>query len=101
MQQTTSAPGQVTLHGAWTMNEAIGGLCALNAALTEQVTAQPRPVTVTVDLTEVSELDACGCQLLYIFLENLRAGGMAPAACGLPSDLVDTVRLLGFADSLA
>lgn len=100
MQQVTSAPGRVVLHGAWTMNEAAEGLRAVSAALADQREAAPKPAAVEVDLSGVSGLDACGCQLLGVFLENLKAAGLVPAPHRLQPALLDTIRLLGFADLL-
>ncbi|GFO69642.1 hypothetical protein GMLC_32210 [Geomonas limicola] len=100
MQQTTSTPGKVVLTGAWTMDQAVEGLSFLALALQDQLEATPPPTSTEVDLSQVRELDACGCQLLAVFLENLKGNGILPVPHGLAPALFDTTRLLGFAGLL-
>ncbi|GFO60668.1 hypothetical protein GMST_29930 [Geomonas silvestris] len=100
MQQSPSTKEKVTPTGAWTMDQAVDGLAFLASALKEQLEVTPLPVRTELDLSEVTELDACGCQLLAVFLENLKGNGILAVPHGLAPALFDTTRLLGFAGLL-
>lgn len=100
MTSSTNTPAQVLLHGAWTMTQAAERLELLTAELARQLAAQPRPARAMIDLTAVSELDACGCQLLAVFLENLKQHDIVPSPCGSTPEIETTIRLLGFAEAL-
>lgn len=68
--------------------------------LSEVAKMEPTLERVTIDLSQVSDIDACGCQLLALFVENLKQHGVTPAtAAGAP--LTERIDLLGFSDLLA
>jgi len=100
MKSSTNAPAQVLLHGEWTMTQAAERLELLTAELARQLKAKPKPMRAVIDLTGVSELDACGCQLLAVFLENLKKHDIVPSPCGSTPEIEATIRLLGFAEAL-
>jgi anti-anti-sigma regulatory factor len=97
MQQMTSAASwRVILQGGWTMNEAAERQKFLVDELCRCLGADPRPARGMVDLSGVTEIDACGCQLLALFLEHLKEHGIALEPCCIPPELEDTISLLGF-----
>ncbi len=61
----------------------------------------PTPAQTTIDLSRVSDIDACGCQLLALFLENLKRRGTAPLLAAPPLALSEQIEALGFHDLLA
>lgn len=68
--------------------------------LSEVAKTEPPLERVTIDLSRVSDIDACGCQLLALFVEHLKRHGVTPAtAAGAP--LTERIDLLGFSDLLA
>ncbi len=63
------------------------------AALTE---TPPPAAGVRVDVAQVTAIDACGCQLLALFLEQLRRLGVAACADGAGAEIRERIELLGF-----
>lgn len=70
-------------------------VCRLNE-LVERKTEQ-----VELDLCQVDQIDACGCQLLALFLENLRRHDITPTACHLGPETAARISLLGFSDAFS
>ena len=101
MQVTSSPPARVQLHGQWTMNEASERHQLLAGELAGLLEAKPRPGCAQIDLGEVTGVDACGCQLLTVFLAQLHRHGIACEACGIPQQVAETISLLGFSDAWA
>ena len=54
----------------------------------------------TIDLTQVETLDACGCQLLALFLRRLKDRGMAAPRLTLSQYCREQIHFLGFTDEL-
>jgi anti-anti-sigma regulatory factor len=100
MPQTSSTPTPVVLEGDWTMNEAGARQELLAGELARQLEATPGGSALHLDLSGITELDACGCQLLALFLETLKRHDLTGVPQGVRPGLLDTVRLLGFADTL-
>jgi anti-anti-sigma regulatory factor len=99
MQVDTAAPTRVTLDGEWTMNGAAERLELLAGQLAMLLEADPRPTRVDLELAGVANIDACGCQLLAVFLENLKLHGITPEPCGIAPEVREQITLLGFADA--
>lgn len=57
-------------------------------------------VPLEIDLTGVKELDACGCQLLAVFLNNLRRHGAAVCSVKLNEACRMKIHNLGFDDEI-
>lgn len=53
-----------------------------------------------IDLTGVQEFDACGCQMLAVFLRNLRHRGVAVFSFKLSDAHRETIHRLGFDEEL-
>jgi ABC-type transporter Mla MlaB component len=53
-----------------------------------------------IDLTGIQVLDACGCQLLALFLRGLRKTGIAEISLKLSEEYRNKIRSLGFEHEL-
>lgn len=62
--------------------------------LSGAATAPPRDFEI--DMTRVDDIDACGCQLLALFVEHLKRRGAEPLACGASGEVREKIRALGF-----
>ena len=91
---------RITLLGEWGTAEALDRLDQLAGESDLLLKAEPRPAGVTIDLAGITSLDACGCQLLAVFLGNLKRQGITPELCGSPPELREQIRLLGFLEAL-
>lgn len=54
-----------------------------------------------LDLSALTALDACCCQLIAVFLDNMRRRGLVPVLTGMPEQLHETIALLGFSEAFA
>ena len=81
------------------MNEAGERLELLAGELARQLEIEPRPARAGIDLAGMTEVDACGCQLLALFFEKLKGHGISPEPCGISPQLGETICLLGFAET--
>ena len=54
-----------------------------------------------LDLSALTALDACCCQLIAVFLDNMRRRGLVPVLTGMPEQLQETIALLGFSKAFA
>jgi len=93
---STIPENKCTLQGAWGTEEAAGCLELLAGELGLMLQADPRPASCEIDLAEVSSLDACGCQLLAVFLGQLERHGILAEATRIPPHIMEQIRLLGF-----
>lgn len=100
MHENDTAACRATLEGEWSMDKAADLRQQLTVKLRQLLEATPRPDRVEVDLDGVSDLDACGCQLLLVFLENLKRQGIAAVPLGIPQQIIAKIELLGFSEAL-
>ena len=49
-----------------------------------------------IDLAGVTDFDACGCQLLALFVRNLRQNGVSAQLINMPDTFRSKARFLGF-----
>lgn len=89
----------ITLRGSWSREHALPLHRVLADLLTQLPEREPAPEHAVLDLSEVRELDACGCQLLVLFMENLRRRGIPPVSCALNEQVTGQIALLGFSDA--
>ncbi|ACH38068.1 hypothetical protein Gbem_1047 [Citrifermentans bemidjiense Bem] len=89
----------ITFQGSCSREEAAELHRALVCRLTELV--ERKAEQAELDLRQVDRIDACGCQLLALFLEDLRRHGITPAACQLGPELAAQVSLLGFSETFS
>lgn len=102
MTANPTGPCSVSLEGSWFMEQA----AQLKELLTENLTRLSAEMTagsqrVEIDLSGIADLDSCCCQLLAVFLVNLRRRGLAPVTCGLAPQLSDKIAQLGFSEAFA
>lgn len=49
-----------------------------------------------IDLNGINALDACGCQLLALFIRSLRQCGLTPCVINIPETFRSKIHFLGF-----
>jgi anti-anti-sigma regulatory factor len=95
-----SAAETVALIGPCTMHNVSELLELAKGELARVLDAGSRPAAVRLDLSGVTELDACGCQLLAVLVDNLVRRGIATFPCGYSAEVGRSVEVLGFAEAL-
>lgn len=88
---------RITFQGSCSREEAAVLHQALVSRLNELLERETEQAEL--DLRQVDQIDACGCQLLALFLEDLRRHGITPAACHLGPELAAQISLLGFSET--
>lgn len=102
MQLDSSVPARrTTLQGEWDIGVAVERLKFLSGELDLLLAADPRQSRLEIDLAQVTGIDACGCQLLAVFVAKLKRHGIAALPCGIPPEIMAEPSLLGFAGALA
>jgi anti-anti-sigma regulatory factor len=101
MSQKSAAPWVMKLAGEWFMDQAADLKELLTEHLADIRKRAPGADRAELDLTGVSDLDACCCQLLAVFLENLRRRGIQALPCAMTEQLRDKIALLGFSEALS
>lgn len=91
----------VKLEGEWFMDQAVDLQKLLIGKLVEVQEGASRSERLEIDMAGLADLDACCCQLLAVFLENLKRRGSAPVCCGISEQLQDKITLLGFAPAFS
>lgn len=99
MHGNNAAPGCVMLEGEWSVEKAEQLLEFLAGRLAQLPEDNPGLERVRIDWSGIVDIDACGCQLLVVFTENLRRQGIAPDCCGIPEQARERIALLGFSGS--
>ena len=90
----------VILLGEWSVAEALERLDQLTGEFGLLLEAEPRAERVAIDMAGVTSLDACGCQLLALFLGNLKRHDVRPELCGTSPEMRVQISLLGFLEAL-
>jgi anti-anti-sigma regulatory factor len=101
MHRNDAAPVLVKLEGEWSVENAVALLEVVSGRCAQLTLENPGLDRVQIDWSGVADIDACGCQLLVVFLENLRRRGMAPECRGIPAHARERIALLGFSGSFA
>jgi anti-anti-sigma regulatory factor len=91
----------VKLEGEWVMDQAADLKTLLTQTLAELGKSAPGADGAVIDMSAVTGLDACCCQLLAVFLEDMRRRGITPVPSGIPEELRDRIAQLGFSELLA
>jgi anti-anti-sigma regulatory factor len=100
--ESTIPMKNLMLQGYWSIGEAAERLKFLTGEFNLLLSADPKPAGVEIDLAAVDNMDACGCQLLAVFLENLRRRyQLDVATCGIPPEIAGQIQLLGYSDAIA
>lgn len=84
----------IRLEGDWST----GGISHQYRVLCEylQQLGNSTPAAPELDLSGITHLDACGCQLLATFVAGLRRLGFEPAGTIIPEQLFRTISSMGF-----
>lgn len=96
---------RIRLQGDWTMN---GVSCQLPQLVEHLKSSQidgmqavcETHVHHEVSLAGIEQLDVCGCQLLTIFVHNLKKCGATPLLIDVPDAMGDKIALWGFGREL-
>lgn len=84
----------IRLEGDWStggISHQYRVLCEYLLQLGNSTMAAPE-----LDLSGITHLDACGCQLLATFVAGLRRLGFEPTGTVVPEPLLGMIRSLGF-----
>ena len=92
---------RISLEGDWSIENVAGLHKFLAARRAEILQAEPAPSRVAIDLSGMATVDACGSQLLAVFLEELRRHGITPRQYAAPQQVMDQIAMLGFVQYLA
>ncbi len=99
---------KVCLSGDWS----IGGVAEHFQLLAQEVARLSRPrnaeetntaaaqALAEIDISGITALDACGCQLLARFCRAAQQSGMALRICNIPDTFMAKIRRLGFSNDL-
>jgi len=94
---------RILLGGNWTIAGITDRLNELTAHLETLLTCRENavaPLNSVICVGGVEAIDACGCQLLAIFLRHLRQHGFVPTIVNHPEHFRSSVAMLGFGDEL-
>lgn len=103
LKETTKAL-RVCLDGDWSMSGVAERFPLLAKHLSllldsqsneELQNSQPSGLP-EIDLAGINALDACGCQLLALFIRNLRQCGVTPRVTNIPDTFRSKIHFLGF-----
>lgn len=105
MSAATTATIAITLDGDWSMTGVAAQLQPLaeHLALLAPHASGGRPGPSgqpLISLARIDAIDACGLQLLTVFLRHLRQLGFTPALTDISRDVRLTVQTLGFGHEL-
>lgn len=87
---------RICLEGDWTMSGVAQQFPLIKQWFTQLTATDEEPVATELDLIGITELDACGCQLLASFVLNLQLRGITPFCAGIPEAFSAKIRFLGF-----
>lgn len=87
----------VRLEGDWVLENVAGQVKRLAGQVAELADHQPPLARADIDLALVTGIDACGCQLIALFLEQLKRRQVTVRPCHVPEQVRETFIQLGFA----
>lgn len=100
MLKETTEGFRVCLDGDWSMSgvaERFPLLAKHLSLLSDAFSAKNESTCLPeIDLAGLNELDACGCQLLALFIRSLRQFGITPRVTNIPDSFRTKIRFLGF-----
>lgn len=99
---------QIHLDGDWSMSAVAEKLPLLVDGFATLIGSDaadgrqkcPPDLVPEIDLSGVTDLDACGCQLLALFVRNLRRNGLSSQVINIPDTLKSRIHFLGFDQEL-
>lgn len=104
MIKETSETFRINLDGDWSMSGVAERFPLLaqhisvlsDSRMSERLQQCPSPSLPEIDLAGVEALDACGCQLLALFIRKLRQCGIPPLVINIPDTFRSKIHFLGF-----
>ncbi|MFA7059533.1 MAG: STAS domain-containing protein [Pedobacter sp.] len=104
MLKNTTEKFRVCLDGDWSMTGVAERFPFLEkhlSVLTESQSIEEFQSSesygfLEIDLAGINALDVCGCQLLAIFIRNLRQCGVTPRITNIPDTFRSKIHFLGF-----
>jgi len=87
---------RICLEGDWSLNGVAQQFQLINQWFEALTAAGEKPAASELDLNEITDLDACGCQLLAIVMRNLRQCEIMPLCSHISESIGTKIRLLGF-----
>lgn len=99
MESKSEQKIRISLDGDWSMAGITQQFQFLQQLALQLTDPAKKMVSPELDLAGITELDACGCQLLSAFIGTLRQQGFTPLYKGL-TEVCDKFRLLGFDQQL-
>lgn len=98
MMNDTGEISRICLDGDWSMTGVADKFPALYTFLVHLLNPQARPSNITpeIDLAGVTDFDACGCQLLALFVRSLRQNGIRVQLSNLSDSFKSKIHYLGF-----
>lgn len=98
MMIDTGEMSRIRLDGDWSMAGVADKFSALSKFLVRLLNPQtsPKNITPEIDLAGVTDFDACGCQLLALFVRSLRQNGIRVQLSNLPDSFKSKIHYLGF-----
>ncbi|MDA8413855.1 MAG: STAS domain-containing protein [Desulfobacteraceae bacterium] len=105
MPEETAAQIKIPLGGDWSMNgvtsqlpHLVEQLATLSACgINMEGMGDSKAHLAELTLAGINEFDASGCQLLVIFLKNLKQRGVMPRIMSIPDAIREKIQFLGFA----
>ncbi|HJV35007.1 STAS domain-containing protein [Geomonas sp.] len=98
---TGSTSHRFLLEGDWVLENVDRHRKQLADALAQLLQSPQPECQVELDLARMTDIDACGCQLLALFLMGLGRQGVTPRLQDMPGELREKLVLLGYDDVLA
>lgn len=104
MLNKTTEAFRVCLDGDWTMSGVADRFPLLTKHLSfflnsqsgEELQSSESYGFPEIDLAGINALDACGCQLLALFIRNLCRCGATPRVTNIPDTFRSKIHFLGF-----
>ena len=100
MLKKTTETFRVCLDGDWSMSgvaERFPLLVKHLSVLTDSQSIEEfKSALPEIDLAGINALDVCGCQLLAIFIRNLRQCGVTPRITNIPDTFRSKIHFMGF-----
>ncbi len=87
---------RICLEGDWTMSGVAQQFPVIKQWFNQLTAPAEEPVAPELDLSGITELDACGCQLMLSFVRNLQQLGIVPLCAGISESFNAKIRFLGF-----
>lgn len=102
MLRETGEIMQIHLDGDWSMSAVAEKLPLLTECFVRIVGSAagyqkcPNDLAPEIDMAGVTDFDACGCQLLALFVCNLKQKGFRSQVVNIPESLRSRIHFLGF-----